>query len=84
MPELSGQKPRNITTDYTWSLYQVPLLITRKKLPQNSNDDLRTIARNWGFVSMDDANQALCYNRLDSYSSILSSSTMILVGAMNI
>lgn len=35
----------------------LPLLITRKKLPQTSNEDLRTIARNWGFVSIGDKGQ---------------------------
>lgn len=59
MKELSGQKSRVVETSYFWDLRTLPLLITRKKLPQEPNDDLRTIARNWGFLTKDDRGQGL-------------------------
>ena len=57
MPALSGQKPRHIRSECTWSLITLPLLITRKKLPQKPTDDLIDIARSWGFVSINDSGQ---------------------------
>lgn len=36
---------------------RLPILITRKKLPYDMDDDITDIARNWGFVSTQDPNQ---------------------------
>lgn len=36
---------------------RLPILITRKKLPCDMDDDITDIARNWGFVSTQDPNQ---------------------------
>lgn len=58
MEKLGNQPEKDITCE-TCFTGRVPLLISKKKLPQEKTDDLLEIAKRWGFVSTDDPNQGL-------------------------
>ena len=53
VPKLGNQKVKHIRTQEFFK-GDVPLLITRKKLPADQNDDLADIAEKWGFCSVPD------------------------------
>lgn len=53
VPKLGNQKVKHIRTQEFFK-GDVPLLITRKKLPADPNDDLADIAEKWGFCSTPD------------------------------
>lgn len=53
VPKLGNQKVKHIRTQKFFK-GDVPLLITRKKLPADQNDDLADIAEKWGFCSVPD------------------------------
>lgn len=53
VPKLGNQQVKHIRTQKFFK-GDVPLLITRKKLPADQNDDLADIAEKWGFCSVPD------------------------------
>lgn len=54
--KIGNQKEHNIYVDEVFS-GKLPLLISRKRLPANPNDDVFDIAKNWGYVTDGDPNQ---------------------------
>lgn len=56
VPKLGNQKVKHIRTQEFFK-GDVPLLISRKKLPADQNDDLADIAEKWGFCSVSDPKQ---------------------------
>lgn len=53
---LANQREKTVDCNkYTDTL--LPILITRKKVPCDADDDIMDVARNWGFVSTHDPNQ---------------------------
>lgn len=53
VPKLGNQKVKHLRTQEFFK-GDVPLLISRKKLPADQNDDLADIAEKWGFCSVPD------------------------------
>lgn len=56
VPKLGNQKVKHLRTQEFFK-GDVPLLISRKKLPADQNDDLADIAEKWGFCSVSDPKQ---------------------------
>lgn len=56
IPAISNQKEKELMSQGTFIMH-IPLLFSKKKLPQKKGDYLLEVARNWGFVSDSDPNQ---------------------------
>ena len=56
VPKLGNQREKHLITQYICTA-KIPLLISRKKLPMEKEDDLWEIATKWGFVSDNDPEQ---------------------------
>lgn len=62
VPKIGNQKEHDIDVDKVFS-GKLPLLISRKRLPTNPNDDVIDIAKNWGYVTDSDPNQGFNITR---------------------
>lgn len=51
IPSLQNQKATHKIKCYDFCNAEIPLMITRKKIPLNKEDDVTTISTKWGFVT---------------------------------
>lgn len=57
IPMLGNQNEKEIRTVKNVFVGRIPLVLTRKKLPDMAHDPFFTIVKNWGYVSDHDPNQ---------------------------